>query len=209
MVASADEPLVERAKRGDMSAFELLVDRYERRVYNLAYRLMGNHEDASDTAQEAFIRVFQSLPEFRGDASFSTWLTKITTNLCLDELRRRKRQQAQTSLDEPYETEDGEVGRQVAAEGDGPERSLERKELQLVVQQGIQSLSEEYRSVVVLRDMQGLSYVEIADITGLSLGTVKSRLNRARQQLKEKLVHLELLPPEFVYSGGRGKLREM
>lgn len=208
MTRDADEQLVARAQRGDMTAFERLVDHYERKIYNLAYRLTGNHEDAGDMAQEAFIRVYQSLPNFRGESAFATWLFKIASNACLDELRRRKRQPV-SSLDEPVELDDGETPRQFADVGDGPEQAVERRELQRAVHESIMALPEEYRIVLVLRDLHDLSYNEIVELTGLTLGTVKSRLNRARAQLKEKLLRLELLPPHFVYTDRRGKLSEL
>jgi RNA polymerase sigma-70 factor, ECF subfamily len=207
---SLDELLVERAKRGDAEAFEQLASQYYRKVYNIAYRVIGNPEDASDVAQEAFERAYLSLPEFRGDSSFQTWLLRITHNACLDELRRRKRRKV-TSLDEPMSVEDGEMDRQlaVADEADGPEQTLERLEVQRVVQESISALDEEYRVVVVMRDIQGYSYNEIAETLGINLGTVKSRLNRARHALKEMFGRLELLAPRVVYSGRRGKAHEL
>ncbi|HLN64635.1 MAG TPA: sigma-70 family RNA polymerase sigma factor [Symbiobacteriaceae bacterium] len=210
MSKSLDELLVERAKRGDAEAFEQLASQYYRKVYNIAYRVIGNPEDASDVAQEAFERAYLSLPEFRGDSSFQTWLLRITNNACLDELRRRKRRKV-TSLDEPMSVEDGEMDRQlaIADEADGPEQALERLEVQRVVQESINALDEEYRVVVVMRDIQGYSYNEIAETLGINLGTVKSRLNRARHALKEMFGRLELLAPRVVYSGRRGKTHEL
>lgn len=192
-----EQALLARAQAGDVQAFERLVAAYERKVYNLAYRLTGNHDDASDVAQEALIKVYTSLGDFRGDSSFSTWLYRVVSNACLDELRRRKRQRA-TSLDEPLATDDGALARQLAASGDGPEEALARKELRATVQLAIQNLDEEHRVVIILRDIQGHSYQEIADYLGLSLGTVKSRLNRARAALQKKFSELELFGPNFV-----------
>lgn len=210
MSKSLDELLVERAKRGDVEAFEQLIGQYEKKVYNLAYRLTGRHEDASDIAQEAFLRAYSSLPDFRGDSSFATWLFRIVNNACLDELRKRKRQRL-TSLDEPLTVEDGEMDRQlaIADTADGPEASLERVEVQRAVQESINALEEEYRVVILLRHMYGYSYNEIADTLGLNLGTVKSRLNRAKQALKEMFGSRELLAPRVVYSGRRGKTHEL
>lgn len=192
-----EQALLARAQAGDVQAFERLVAAYERKVYNLAYRLTGNHDDASDVAQEALIKVYTSLGDFRGDSSFSTWLYRVVSNACLDELRRRKRQRA-TSLDAPVATDDGGLARQLPASGDGPEEALARKELQATVQMAIQALDEEHRVVIILRDIQGHSYQEIADYLGLSLGTVKSRLNRARAALQKKFSELELFGPNFV-----------
>jgi RNA polymerase sigma-70 factor (ECF subfamily) len=208
LIRSQDEVLVERARAGDVAAFETLISQYERKVYNLAYRLTGNHEDASDMAQEAFIRVFQKLPEFRGDSSFSTWLFRIASNACLDEIRKRKRHRT-VSLDNPYETDEGEMSRQYADAADGPEEIIDRQETQAMVQACINALDEEYRVVVVLRDIKGYAYNEIAEMLGLNLGTVKSRLNRARAAIKEKFTRLELLPPSDVYRHRRGKTNEM
>lgn len=203
MAKSAEEVLVDRSKRGDVAAFEELISQYEKKVYNLAYRLTGNYDDASDVAQEAFLRAFSRIREFRGDSSFATWLFRIVSNACLDELRKRRRQRL-TSLDEPMPTEEGDMQRQFADSGDGPEQSLERQEIQRAVQESINSLDEEFRMVVILRDIQGHSYEEIAMILDLSLGTVKSRLNRARHALKEKLVSMELFAPKIVYDGRKG-----
>jgi RNA polymerase sigma-70 factor (ECF subfamily) len=207
---SLDELLVERAKRGDVQAFEQLISQYEKKVYNLAYRLTGKHEDASDVAQEAFLRAYSSLPDFRGDSSFATWLFRIVNNACLDELRKRKRQRL-TSLDEPVAVEDGEMDRQlaIADSADGPEQALERVEIQRAVHESISALDEEYRIVVVLRHIHGYSYNEIADSLGINLGTVKSRLNRAKHALKEMFGDRELLAPRVVYSGRRGKTHEL
>ncbi len=208
MSKSLDELLVERAKRGDVEAFEQLIGQHQRTVYNIAYRLTGNHEDASDVAQEAFIRAYSSLAEFRGDSSFATWLYRIVNNACLDELRKRKRQRV-TYIDESVTMDDGEMSRQIADTADGPEQALERVEIQRAVQESINSLDDEYRVVLVMRDIQGYSYNEIADSLGINLGTVKSRLNRARNALKEKFGSLELLAPRVVYSGRRGKIHEL
>jgi RNA polymerase sigma-70 factor (ECF subfamily) len=207
---SVDELLVERAKRGDTEAFEQLTSQYYRKVYNFAYRSTGNPEDASDIAQEALLRAFLSLPEFRGDSSFQTWLMRITQNACLDELRKRKRRKV-TSLDEPLEMDDGEMDRQwaVADAAESPEQALERLENQRAIQESINRLDEEYRVVVVMRDILGYSYQEIAEALGINLGTVKSRLNRARNALKEMLTNLELLRPRVVYSGRRRKTNEL
>ncbi len=200
---SPEEVLVRRARVGNSDAFEQLVLAYERRVYNLAFRMMGNAEDASDVAQEAFLRAFSSLSRFRGDCSFSTWIYRIVSNICLDELRKRGRQRV-SSLDEPVEGEDGEMSRQVADPAAGPEEVLQRTETRDRIHDGLASLQEAQRVIVVLRDIQGLSYEEISAVLGLSLGTVKSRLNRARMALKKALEAAELLTPPIVESSERG-----
>lgn len=206
---STEAALVEQARRGDAAAFSELVSRYERKIYNLAYRLTGHPEDAMDMAQEAFVRVYTSLPDFRGDASFATWLHRIAANACMDELRKRKRQRL-TYLDAPVETEGREeLARQLADANDGPEDTLMRQEMQRTVQLGIRALDPDYRTVLVMRDIQGHSYEEISAWLQLPLGTVKSRLSRARNALKDLLQKVELLGPQFVYSSRRRKSSEL
>lgn len=205
---SLDELLVERAKNGDAEAFERLIQQYEKKVYNFAYRYVGNPEDAADIAQEALVRAYTSLSNFRGNSSFQTWLLRITYNACLDELRKRSRQKL-TSIDETVFGDEGEMARQFADSADGPEALVEREELQRTVHETIQELDDEHRTMILMRDLQGYSYNQIADVLGLNLGTVKSRINRARQALKEKFGNLELLTPRVVYSGRRGKSHEL
>lgn len=172
----------------------------------MAYRMTGNHEDASDIAQEAFIRVYQRLGDFRGDSSFETWLRRIVANACVDELRKRKRQRM-VSLDEPVEVDDGELGRQFADSGETPHEAAERRETQREVQEAILRLDEDYRVVLIMRDINNLSYEEIAATLRLPLGTVKSRLNRARAALKDILGAMELFGARFVYRGKRARGR--
>ncbi|KKM11949.1 RNA polymerase subunit sigma-24 [Clostridiales bacterium PH28_bin88] len=181
-----EEELVSRSKAGDTVAFENLIAQYERQVYTVAYRFMGNHEDASDLAQEALVRAFQSLKNFRGESSFKTWLYHIVANVCRDEMRRRRRQPV-ISLDEPVSTEDGEVWRQTPDWTHAPDRVFEEKERKEYLQNLINALVPEYRLVIVMREIQGFSYEEIAREMDCSLGTVKSRLNRARQALRDKI----------------------
>jgi len=182
-----EEKLVARSKNGDIDAFEELVSLYERKIYTITYRLMGNREDASDLAQETFLRAFQSLGGFRGEASFSTWICRIATNVCRDELRKRYRLAAD-SLDERLTLEESQVGRQFASNEPGPDEICERRELQSIIQGFINALSPEFRLTLVLRDILGYSYEEIAKQLDCSPGTVKSRLSRARNYLKDKLL---------------------
>ena len=198
-----EDVLIRGARTGDRGAFERLVLLYEKKVYNLAFRMMGNHEDASDVAQEAFLRAFSRLREFRGDSSFSTWLYRIVANVCLDELRRKKRQRV-SYLSEPASTEDGDMARQIASTDPGPEEFLERQEIKEAIQRAIESLPDDHRLIVILRDMNGLSYEEISAVLGCSLGTVKSRLNRARNALRQRLAGSELFRRHIVESGERG-----
>ncbi|ATW23777.1 RNA polymerase sigma factor [Candidatus Formimonas warabiya] len=182
-----DEDLVKRSQQGDIEAFEQLISKYQQKVFNIAYRLIGNPHDASDLAQEALIKVYKSIKSFRLDASFSTWVYHIVTNVCRDELRKRSRHQV-SSLDEPLVSQDGEVNREVPDYSNCPETAYEQKESGEYIQGLINSLSPEYRMVVVMREMMGLSYEEIAQELNITLGTVKSRLNRARKYLKDKII---------------------
>ncbi len=181
--------LVRRAQAGDVKAFEDLVILYEEKVYTLSYYLAGNHADAEDLAQEVFVRAYTNLGSFRQEADLGTWLHRITVNLWLNIQRRRQKNFQLVSLDDPIRTNEGEITRTVAA-GDpagDPVEVLAGKELQELVQRALQNLPEDFRAVLVLREMEGYAYEEIAALMGCSLGTVKSRLSRARQVLKEKM----------------------
>lgn len=188
-----ENALIQSARKGDLNAFNTLVLAYQHQVYNLAYRIMGEEAAASDAAQEAFISAYKNLKSFRG-GSFKSWLLRIVTNASYDELRRRKRRPA-TSLNELMDGEDGEAEFDVPSGEEGPEAATQRHELAGLIQQGIITLPDDQRIVLVLSDVQGLSYEEIADATNSNLGTVKSRLSRARAKLREFLqAHGELLP---------------
>jgi len=181
------EELVELAKQGQTSAFDRLVDLYQDRLYSYAARMVHDPVEAEDIAQEAFVRAYRSLPSFRGASSFQTWLYRIASNLTIDATRRHRRENT-VSLEAPADTEEGPVAReQEDAATAGPASSVETRELQREVHRAIGQLSPKLRSVVVLYDLQGLSYEEIADILGCPLGTVKSRLYNARMELKQKL----------------------
>ncbi len=191
--ASAEErTLIERCKRGDLAAFNELVKKYEKQVYNFAYRLTGSYDDANDVAQEAFLRVFNAIGGFRGDASFTTWLFRITTNVFLDE-RKRARAHPHTSLDEQLDLEESSVARQIEDPSPSPAALTEERERAQILQEAIQSLPEYQRAMVVLYHTQQQSYEEIAEAMDLPIGTVKSRLNRARLALKEKLTPMREL----------------
>lgn len=190
--------LLEKAKKGDVEAFEQLIAGYQKRVFNIALKMIGNPEDASELAQETFIRVFKSIGKFKEESLFSTWIYRIATNICLDELRKRKGKK-EISLDEDIKLENGEVSRQIEDTGPSPEAVAERNELRRKVNDAIGLLTEEHRLVIIMRDIQGFSYEEIAKITGCPEGTVKSRINRARQSLKQLLKdRVELLNEEYV-----------
>lgn len=182
--AAPDErTLVERAQAGDLDAFEQIVQTYQTKVYNIALSMTGNHHDADDAAQDVFIKVYRSIGAFSFRARFSTWLYRVATNVCLDYLRKRKRTAAVT-LDAD-DTEDAQI--QIADPAPTPEILLEEKETIRQVRQAIAQLSDEHKKVILLRDLSGLSYDEIAAIEQCSVGTVKSRINRARQNLKKLL----------------------
>lgn len=202
-MASSEVALVERAKRGDTAAFEQLVALYEKKVYNLAYQLTGNPEDAADVAQEAFVRAYMHLGEFRGDSSFGTWITHVVVNICRDEWRRRQRRPT-ASLQETVQGEDDEMTVQYADPGETPDQAVERAEEVRLVWQVLDQLDPEHREVLVLREFQEMSYDDIARALGCNLGTVKSRLSRARQAFKELYSRaLELLSPGVVYKARR------
>lgn len=192
MATVSDGALIEMARSGDRAALSELITRYERKAYNLAFRLMGNYADASDAAQEALVRIYTHLHHFRGDSAFSTWLFRIVTNTCLDELRRRGRLRC-TSLDDPGPNDDGTLPRQTVDDHESPVDLAERHEIQAVVQRAIHQLPEEYRVVVVLRDLQDYSYHEMAELLGTSVGTIKSRLHRARHALRTILIASEAI----------------
>ncbi|MGI6344479.1 MAG: sigma-70 family RNA polymerase sigma factor [Bacillota bacterium] len=194
MTEPTDEMLVERFRQGDQSAFELLVIRYEQTVYNLAYRLTGNQEDAFDLAQEAFLKVYRSLRRFRGQSAFSTWIYRIVTNCFYDQVRKQKRRASIAfSLDAAIPTEEGELNREWPSLEAGPEDISLQQELARVVQAALLDLTPEYRLALVLRDLHGYTYDEIARITDCNLGTVKSRISRARSALRARLQDEELL----------------
>lgn len=185
-VSDLEKLLVKKSQSGDVESFELLIGSYDKRAYNIAYRVMGNEEDAKDMAQEALIKVFRSLKDFKGQSSFSTWLYRIVTNVCLDELRRKKNEKY-VSMDSTIQTDSGELNMELCSDKETPEIVYERVEQRELIKNAIRELNEEYRSAIVLRDIQGFSYDEISSILDCSLGTVKSRINRARTMLRDKL----------------------
>lgn len=189
-----EKELVNRCLRGDQRAFEELVLKYQNKIYTLCYRYMGNEEDAYDMAQEAFVKAYRSLHNFKGESSFGTWIYRITTNVCLDEMRRRKRRVIATSLDEPLDTGEGEVGKEVMDTAPPLDEIYERKEFSEYIQSLLNQMKPEHKAVVILRDMLDLSYEEIAGILNCSLGTVKSRLSRSRNLLRKMLLNREHLP---------------
>ena len=179
-----EHQLVMAAKGGDEDAFATLVRLYEKRVFALAVRMCGSREDAAEAAQEAFLAAWQGLSFFRGDASFSTWLYRLTSNACVDLLRRegRHRSAAGPSLD------DEELSLDVPDTALSPQDEAERQELREAIDRGLAALSPEHREILILREMHQLSYDEIAEALSLDTGTVKSRISRARRQLRNFLL---------------------
>ncbi|MGD9498195.1 MAG: sigma-70 family RNA polymerase sigma factor [Armatimonadota bacterium] len=187
----AEAAIIRAAQRGDRRAFDRLVDVHYRAVYNNAYRMLGSPTAAADATQSTFLRVYEALASFRGEASFSTWLYRIGMNVCLDELRRRRNEPA--SLTEEAESGEPAGERDMPDEAAEPARAAEQRELQRLVHEAIGRLAEDFRVIIVLYDIRGLSYQEIAEVLDIPLGTVKSRLNRARHALREEMAgHLEL-----------------
>jgi RNA polymerase sigma-70 factor (ECF subfamily) len=191
-----ENALIQSAQKGDIDAFNRLVLAYQHQVFNLAYRIMGEEAAAADATQEAFISAYNHLKSFRG-GSFKSWLLRIVTNACYDDLRRRKRRPA-TSLEDLAKDDDGDSEFDLPSPTDGPETIVQRREMAALLQVGITTLPDDQRIVLVLSDVQGLSYEEIAEMTNSNLGTVKSRLSRARGKLREYLqAHGELLPENY------------
>ena len=191
----AEEQLVRRSIQGDTLAFEELIAQYQNKIYTLTFRYMGNEEDAYDMTQETLIKAYRSLRSFKGDASFGTWLHRVASNVCLDELRRRKRRVSTLSLDEPLTTkEGGEVEKEFADHSPTADTIYEQKEFSRYIQQLLHKMKAEHQTVIILRDFNDFSYEEIADVLNCSIGTVKSRLSRARNILRKMLSDMELLP---------------
>lgn len=179
---------VERLRARDESAFEELVSRHERELYHLAHRLLGDHEEALDATQEVFLRVFRGLPSFRGQATLRTWIWGIALNVCRTRLgsAQRRLQRNRTSL-LTLDGEGDECPLPLPDPSPGPEQFAYGRELRNALERALAALSAEHREVVVLRDVQGLEYEEMAAVLGCALGTVKSRLGRARAALRQAL----------------------
>lgn len=176
-----DELLLRRACKGDVQAFEELMQSHESRIYAIALRMMGNREDAQDCAQEAMVRIYRAMGSFKGQSALATWIYRITMNTCLDELRRRKARKV-TSLDSLVDT-----GWSPTDTGDTPEEHGLRVEKQNALNQAIQSLPDDMRAAIILRDVKGYAYDEIASILDANVGTIKSRISRGREKLREIL----------------------
>jgi RNA polymerase sigma-70 factor (ECF subfamily) len=184
-----DQTLVRAAQKGDMAAFEELVARHRDKIYARAYSMVRNEEEAVDLSQEAWVKGWQRLVQFQGDASFGTWMTRIVINLCLDHLRKQKRQRSD-SID-AMDEESGGVERQMPVVTVNPTAGLERGELRQRIDQALGQLSHEHRTVLVLHEFEEMEYKEIARTMGCSIGTVMSRLFYARRKLAALLADLK------------------
>ena len=184
-----DLAAIERASAGDGDAFEMLVRKHQTWVVSLAYRMLGDHAEAEEIAQEIFLKAFRALKRFERKSRFSTWLYSIATNHCLNQLESRRRRPRLQELNRSARREGnpGSLLDQVADPTAGADQALERADLQRLVQEQLLTLTPEHRSILVLRDIQGLAYEEIGEILSLEPGTVRSRLHRARMELKERL----------------------
>ncbi|NWF79786.1 MAG: sigma-70 family RNA polymerase sigma factor [Chloroflexi bacterium] len=194
-MANEELRLVAAGQRGDVEAFNQLVRLYEGRVYNLCYRMLSDADAAADATQDTFIAAYRNLNRFRGGL-FRAWLLRIATNTCYDMLRARQRRPA-VSLDAGYEDEDAGPRLDLPDPAESPDEAVLRRELAQALELGIAQLPEDQRIVVILSDVQGLAYDEIAAVTNTTLGTVKSRLSRARARLRDILRAGELLPSKF------------
>jgi RNA polymerase sigma-70 factor (ECF subfamily) len=181
--------VIENCKAGDEKAFAEIVFHRQKKVFNIAYRMLGNSEEAKDLSQEVFISVFESIKDLKEEVKFDAWLTQITLNHCRNRWKYLKRRQYfnSDSLDDPIETEDGSMPRAIYDPSDNPEILLEKKMIQQLIQRGLLELKEEQRELLVLRDLQGFSYEEMGETLDLPEGTIKSKLHRARMELKEVL----------------------
>lgn len=184
--ATEELALVQAAKRGEVSAFEQLVKRYDRNIFRIAQHITQNREDAEDVTQDAFLKAYENLEQFQGNSKFYTWLVRIAVNESLMKLRRRRTDRT-VSLDEDIKTEEDTMPREVADWSPNPEQLYKQGELKEILRKTIQGLPASFRTVFVLRDVEGLSTEETAEALNLSIPAVKSRLLRARLQLRERL----------------------
>ena len=176
-----ERELIARLQKRDEAAFEELIRQYEKKVYTLCFRMCGKSEDAEEAAQDAFIALWRGIDRFRQESSLSTWIYRLATNACIDTLRRRKKQSGSVSLD------DEELFVDAVDTSPQPQETVEHRETQKLLQEGLSALPEEYRKVLILREIEGLSYTEIAESASIELGTVKSRISRGRSLLRNFL----------------------
>ena len=187
--ADEDTEMVSLSKKGDTDAFEVLVNKYQKKMLNIAYRMIGDYDDACEIVQDAFVSAFKNMKHFREEAKFTTWLYTIVVNLSKNRLKQLtvKRQREELTLDSPMNSDDRQLKRDPVSDEPSVLENIEKRETQKVVQGCINSLDYEFREVIVLRDIQGFSYEELSDMLKMKEGTVKSRLFRAREALKNCL----------------------
>ncbi|UCG53824.1 MAG: sigma-70 family RNA polymerase sigma factor [Candidatus Latescibacterota bacterium] len=185
MVKEEDRELIARARKGDEGAYRTLLGKYERAVFNICLKMVRDREEARDLAQDAFIKVFSMLDRYNPSFAFSNWLFKITSNLCIDSMRKRRVDTL--PMDEPVRGAKGEYERQYASPTATPDKVLLKKEKMKLLSRAIEELPPHYRIMIVLRHQEGLSYEEIAETLEVPLGTVKARIHRAREMLKTRL----------------------
>ena len=198
----SEKEIIEKVLGGDVNAFEELVLRYEKTVYNLALRMVSDRDDAFDMTQEAFIKAYNSLPSFRGDSKFSVWLYRITTNICLDFLRSKKRR-PQVLLT-AHDDEDEDVQLDIPDPAADPEGQLIKKLGMQSISEGLKLLPDKQRQILVMRELGGMSYAEIGAALSLEEGTVKSRIFRARKRLSAYLIKRGNIPDELASKEMKG-----
>ena len=186
MTYHIDEVLLKKAMSGDMASFERLIINHEKLVYNACFRIMGDQEDAKDASQEVFIKLYKNIDKCNNLNTFKAWLYRIIHNCCIDLIRKKKGKKT-LSIDKMLDTPEGEMEQQIKSTELSPEEEYLQKEAASNIQRAITKLSDDYRTLVVLRDIQGLSYEEISAALDIPMGTVKSRISRSRQKLKSLL----------------------
>lgn len=201
---SFENEIIKSVLKGDTQAYEAIVRSYEKKVYNLALRMVGNPDDAADMAQETFIKAYKALSSFRNDSKFSVWLYRIATNVCLDFLRRKSRG---NTVSLTADDDDGDAQLDIPDLKGNPEEELSRKLTIDAVQRGLQTLGEQQRSILVLREINGLSYEEIAQTLDIDIGTVKSRIFRARKRLCAFLIEDGNIPEKYASKETEGGTR--
>jgi RNA polymerase sigma-70 factor, ECF subfamily len=190
-LSDLEKKLIEKAKNGNSDAFGQLIYQYEQKIYAIAFKVFKNEADAFDVAQEICIKLYQKLDQFRFESAFSTWLYRIATNTAIDEYRRQKRKQThESSYDEPIDSENESMAIQIQDTSDTPEEAYLRKEKIKYVWDALQELTNDHKEIIILKDIEQKSYEEIGIQLSLSIGTVKSRLARARSSLKKELSSL-------------------